>query len=566
MLPVFTMHSLFLITLLASTVIATPSVSIKDGLILGSTSNAVDTFLGIPYADPPTGNLRFRRAQPLSKSLGTFNATTIPRACPQKIMTGDLPILASFPEEASALYSSYNTTIDPSGEDCLTLNIQRPANITANTKIPVLFWIYGGAFEQGATSRFDYTHLVAKSIELGEPIIVVAVNYRLGTFGFLGGKELKAEGNTNLGLRDQRLALEWVQENIEEFGGDPEKVTIWGQSAGAVSIYSHLLINGGDNTSNRTGKPLFRAGILISGTSFPAEAVNSPTAQSLFDRIASAVGCAPAPSASSSSLECLRQAPYEKLVDATNALPYLFSPQGFYLNFMPRPDDSDNFFTASELGPTHGIADVPLIVGHQEDEATVFLAPTAEVSTHTALISMLQAVFPSAPHSALEQFVSYYHGDAETGAPFGTNASQNAYPNSKINSAVMTDLLFVFQSRAFISSITGPSQICHHKSPVWASQAAFNHGFPFLGTFHGSDIALMAMGQPKVPYEDTMGRYVRFVTKGVPNLLDGNVEWPAYGEKRNMLQFNVDGEKLITDDFREKAFQYFKTIQGKVRF
>ncbi|KAF2177248.1 alpha/beta-hydrolase [Zopfia rhizophila CBS 207.26] len=567
------MNSLLLITLLITTVFATPSVSTKEGLILGSTSNTVDTFLGIPYADPPIGNLRLRRPQPLSKPLGTFNATAIPRACPQKTLTGDLPILASFPAEVSTVYFSYNITLNVTGEDCLTLNIQRPTNITANAnwrcsvtaKLPVLFWIYGGAFEGGATSRSDYTQLVAKSIELGEPIMVVAVNYRLGTFGFLGGKELKAEGNTNLGLRDQRLALEWVQENIEAFGGDPEKVTIWGQSAGATSVYSHLLINGGDNTSNRTGKPLFHAAIMNSGASFPAEVIDNPTAQSIYDRIVSAVGCAPS-SASISSLECLRDTPYEKLVDATNALPYLYSPQGFHLNYVPRPDDSDSFFTASELEPGHCIADVPLIVGHQEDESTVFMAPTSDVSTSAALVSMLQAMFPSAPRPALNKFVSYYHGDADTGAPFHTNASQEAYPNSKINSAVMTDLPFVFQSRAFVSSITGSSPICRRKSPVWAFQAAYGRGFPLLGTFHGSDLVLMATGQPRVPYEDIVGRYVRFVRVGVPSLPAGKMEWPVYGKKRELLQFNIEGERIIIDNFREEAFQYFRTVRAKFRY
>ena len=463
------------------------------------------------------------------------------------------------------MYYGSNVTINATGEDCLTLNIQRPANITANAKIPVLFWIYGGGWEGGATSASDYKQLVANSIELGEPIMVVAANYRLGTFGYLGGTQLKAEGNTNLGLRDQRLALEWVQENIEAFGGDPEKVTLWGQSAGSVSVYNHLLINGGDNTSNRTGKPLFRAAILNSGASFPAEAIDSPTAQSIYDHISTTVGCA-ASSPSNSSLECLRNAPYEKLVDATNALPYLYSPQGFHLSYVPRPDDSDRFFTASELGPDNCIADVPLIVGHQQDEATVFLAPATNVSTPAALLSMLQALLPTAPPSALDEFVSYYHNDAETGAPFNTNASQETYPNSKINSAVMTDLLFIFQLRAFITSITGPSPICRRNSSVWASQAAYRHGFPLLGTFHGGDLLMMATGQPGVPYQDTVSRYVRFVRDGTPNSPAEKMEWPVYGETKELLQFNVDGERIITDDFREDAFQYFVTVQDKFRY
>jgi carboxylesterase type B len=339
--------SLLPITLLVSTVLAAPSARIKNGFISGSTSDSVDTFRGIPYADPPIGDLRLRRPQPFSKALGNFNAMIVPRACPQKPATGDPPILDSFPPDVKRIYIDYNTPYPSTGEDCLTIDVQRPVNTTADAKLPVLFWIYGGAFEDGATLAYDWTALVAKSAALGEPIIVVKANYRVNTFGFLGGKEVKAEGISNLGLRDQRLALEWVQENIQAFGGDPDQVTIWGQSAGSTSVYSHLRINGGNHASSSTGKPLFRAGIMQSGASFPSEAVDSAKAQANYDFIVRGVGC----DASKSTLECLRNAPYEKLVKATEGLPLLYSPAGFHLNYIPRPDSSDQFFTTSDLLP-----------------------------------------------------------------------------------------------------------------------------------------------------------------------------------------------------------------------
>lgn len=93
--------------------------------------------------------------------------------------------------------------------------------------MPVLVWIYGGGFTAGSTQIYDASAIVQKSMSLGEPIVYVEMNYRLGGFGFLSGKELSEAGATNLGLRDQRKALEWVQENIAKFGGDPDKVTIW---------------------------------------------------------------------------------------------------------------------------------------------------------------------------------------------------------------------------------------------------------------------------------------------------------------------------------------------------
>lgn len=104
---------------------------------------------------------------------------------------------------------------------------------------------------------------VEESVKQGQPVIVVTSNYRVAGYGFLGGKDLLAEGSTNLGLRDQRLGLEWVSDNIEAFGGDPEKVTIWGESAGSISVFSHMVAYDGDHTYK--GKPLFRGAMMNSG-------------------------------------------------------------------------------------------------------------------------------------------------------------------------------------------------------------------------------------------------------------------------------------------------------------
>jgi len=172
--------------------------------------------------------------------------------------------------------SPFFQTIINSGEDCLNLNVQRPTGTTSRSKLPVVVWFFGGGFERGSTQIYDGTGLITKSLHLGSPIIYVAVNYRVGGFGFLAGSELQADGSTNLGLRDQRLGLEWVAENIAAFGGDPTKVTIWGQSAGSISVFDQTIINGGDNTYN--GQPLFRGAIMDSGSLAPAMSVSSPRA------------------------------------------------------------------------------------------------------------------------------------------------------------------------------------------------------------------------------------------------------------------------------------------------
>ncbi|CRK15376.1 hypothetical protein BN1723_017425, partial [Verticillium longisporum] len=111
----------------------------------------------------------------------------------------------------------------------------KPEGTKADAKLPVLYWIFGGGFQLGWSSMYDGTGLINHGVDLKKPFIFVAVNYRVAGFGFMPGKEILADGSSNLGLLDQRMGLEWVADNIASFGGDPSKVTIWGESAGAIS-------------------------------------------------------------------------------------------------------------------------------------------------------------------------------------------------------------------------------------------------------------------------------------------------------------------------------------------
>jgi carboxylesterase type B len=183
---------------------ASPTVGIKNGTIVGSSFDGVDSFLGIPFAKPPTGTLRLKPPQQIDTSWGTLVATSSPTACPQMIIPPQSP--SSGPA---------SPTPSPQGEDCLTINVQRPSNVMHGKKLPVLFWIFGGGFEIGASQQYNASVIVQESSGLGEGIVFVAVNYRLNGFGFLAGKELQKDGSTNLGLRDQRAGLRWVAENIE---------------------------------------------------------------------------------------------------------------------------------------------------------------------------------------------------------------------------------------------------------------------------------------------------------------------------------------------------------------
>jgi carboxylesterase type B len=203
-------------------------------------------------------------------------------ACPQFFFSTDNDNIPS-----DALGIILNTPLfqaaTNAGEDCLTVNVQRPAGTTSESKLPVLFWIFGGGFELGSTQMYDGTSLVAESVAQGKPVVFVAVNYRVGGFGFMPGKEILADGSANLGLLDQRLGLQWVADNIASFGGDPDKVTIWGESAGSISVFDQMALYDGANTYN--GKPLFRAGIMNSGSVVPADPVDCPKGQAVYDEV-----------------------------------------------------------------------------------------------------------------------------------------------------------------------------------------------------------------------------------------------------------------------------------------
>jgi para-nitrobenzyl esterase len=187
-------------------------VAIDSGAVHGSATADVVSFKGIPYAEPPVGPLRWRMPQPVKPWEGVRETTNFGPSCMQ---TDDVP----------------------KSEDCLTLNVWRPAADSA-TPLPVMVWIHGGALVHGGTSIYPGGALARQGV------VVVSMNYRMGRLGFFAHPALAAEApgdvRGNYGIMDQRAALEWVQRNIAAFGGDPKQVTIFGESAGGGSVMVHL--------------------------------------------------------------------------------------------------------------------------------------------------------------------------------------------------------------------------------------------------------------------------------------------------------------------------------------
>ncbi|KAJ5712451.1 carboxylesterase family protein [Penicillium malachiteum] len=197
------------------------------------------------YYGTPVGDLRFRDPQSLNTSWsGERNATEMGYMC-----YGYGPTQQVLGEYVS--------------EDCLTLNIFRSNNGTSTSKLlPVVVYIHGGLFKHGSgrDPRYNMTSLLQVAVQNDQQFIGVTLNYRLSYWGFLYGQEVAEEGVANLGLKDQRLALQWVSENIKAFGGDPEKITIWGQEAGVYSVGLQLLACGGRDDG------LFRGAVAQSGS------------------------------------------------------------------------------------------------------------------------------------------------------------------------------------------------------------------------------------------------------------------------------------------------------------
>ncbi|KAF2098829.1 alpha/beta-hydrolase [Rhizodiscina lignyota] len=544
---------------------SSPRVSISNGTVIGTSSDGVDTFLGIPYAQPPTDSLRLKRPQALSHTFGTIQATSIPRACPPLKVRADPQMLSQIPPEIAGHLATYFQEPTFIGEDCLTLNVQRPASVTPNSKLPVLVWIYGGGFEQGSTQQYDFARLVNTSIALEHPIIVVQMNWRVSAFGFLGGKELQQDGSTNLGLRDQRFALQWIAENIEAFGGDPSRVSIWGESGGSMSVFDHTMINGGDHTYN--GKPLFRGAILNSGAVGPALPVDAAVAQKTYDTIVDTAGC----SSSTDTLACLRDLPYEAFLNASNVTPNMFNQDGVAVAFTPRPDPSDNFFPVSPdevlVSSPPKVAPVPILAGTMEDEGTLFALALYRAPTKDALIDIIHGIAPTCPRSTFERLFSFYPDEPSHGSPFGTGEANELYPGYKRNAAIAGDLCFAFQHRLLLEAV---SDII----PTWSYLSTYGRQTPLIGTFHGADVALLATGFIDPLYRAMVQYIVSFVHHLDPNVIskmDGGArglpEWPRYGKKnKDMMQFTDQGLQIGKDDFRQEAFNYFSSQISQMRW
>ena len=342
-------------------------VKVDGGLLEGTIENGITIYRGIPFAAPPVGDLRWRPPQPAKNWEGILKADTFAPACPQQ------------PGIFTTGFTKYGFS-----EDCLYLNIWKP-NETSDKKLPVMVWIFGGGFTSGSASG-DFT-TGEKLAEKG--VILINISYRLGVFGFLAHPELTDESKNhasgNYGLLDQIAALKWIRKNIESFSGDPDNITIFGQSAGGISV--SIL------AASPLAKGLFQRAICMSGGSFyPASLKKDPEYSIQLLKGAEMSGVEFTKRMGVNSIKELRKIESEKfLTDPMSSIGGIFPIIDNYVII----DDQYKLYKEGKFN------DVPVMIGSTSDEGsllTIISKPSEYVeSTHKRFGSLATKVLSLYP-------------------------------------------------------------------------------------------------------------------------------------------------------------------------
>ena len=499
-------------------------VQTSFGPVEGFENEGVFSYRSIPYAAPPLGELRWKPPVEPAPWTETLATTERPNGCVQAAFNG-LPIPGFV-----------------AGEDCLYINVDTP---TAGSDLPVMVWIHGGGFTLGEGVQAD-GGTAGKLIAQQTDTVVVSMNYRLGQLGLLAHSALSAESETgasgNYGLMDQVAALRWVQENVAAFGGDPENVTIFGESAGAFSVCGHL-------TSPKSAG-LFHKAILQSGScERPWSTLEAAEAQG--DAFAGALGC----TEDEDVLACMRAKPAKEVLDALPPGPnFGFNPsEGPSGSWWPILDG--DFFTeqAADAFASGDFNQVPTILGFTRNEARLFV--------------WLGEIDQTAPLTITEenyelQIARLVGGDME----LATRAVAE-YPLADFSepavalAEVATDVIFRCPGKQEIAKIAefAPAYLYQFEYPKVRSQLELAIQFNVLdaelpsyglGAFHAADVPYVFGYSPILGFDlsdgielilnewdegtederlwlEMLGYFARFASTGDPNG-DGALAWPLY--------------------------------------
>ncbi|KAF9529883.1 Alpha/Beta hydrolase protein [Crepidotus variabilis] len=530
---------------------SSPVVKLAYGSFQGNnTSDGLDLFLGIPFAAPPVGDLRFAYAAPPTPFQGVRQAVSFGAACPQQdlITPPRLPFTFPPPKQANS-------------EDCLFINVYRPAFIPAGKKLPVIFSqghsrlrILLGGFQIGDSSLLVGSDLVKRSVALNASVIYVSSNYRLNAFGFLGGKEIQEAGIGNAGFQDQVVALEWVQKYISEFGGDRERVTIWGESAGSISVALHILANDGNSND------LFSGAIMDSGFTIPLPEVESR--QSWFDLMTDSTSC----SNSTDRLGCLRGVPWEQLLAAVNQTPNFLQYTSVNITWGPMIDGK-LIARDPRVSLLEGkYAKIPFIVGDDKDEGTrlspIQHDPTDDASrTEPQFFEYVKSNFlPNVTDAQLKAIALAYPEDPAQGSPFDTGSAYALTPEFKRIAAFQGDLFFHGPRRNFL-------RILSKTQPGYAFLYS-RVTIPEIGAFHSSELPELHGQANGTNFAgvDFVESSVFFTNNGNPNAPKDSIshlsnitwdKWSSSNKNPPVLNFldPTPSVEITFDNFRNDSIQ-----------
>jgi para-nitrobenzyl esterase len=507
----------------------------EAGFISGQSDGQIDKFLGVPYAAPPTGDLRWKAPQPAPGWSGIRDATALANECTQ-------------------LQNSKGGQVVAGSEDCLYLNVYRPANTRRSQLLPVLVFVHGGLNHRDSGKDYDPTKMVSKT-----GIIVVTVDYRLNVFGFLALPSLDSEaGNSssgNYGLLDQQAALRWVHQNILGFGGDPTNVTLAGESAGAIDTCANLTSPGAAGLFSK---------VIMESTYCPA--APHEEALSTSAPVAMAAGCPDAQSAASclrgkAAADVLQAAtPLNPIVGGVTAIP------GKSTGFNASPNFGNDVLP---MKPSDALASghwnwATILLGSNHDEAALFVAPAMigkvklplSVDGYKAIVASQYRSFAPAVLNEynLDQFKNpfiAYADEATDDSPFGCAVTQL----SQTLSASAPVYRYEFDDAG---------------APTPGGNAVgIPAGFS-LGAYHGSELQyLFKMTQlpgPQTPAQqqlsDQMIQYwTNFVKTGNPN--GSGPEWPLYNAYTSqILSLRPEGSVVINNFDADHHCAFWATAPG----
>lgn len=488
----------------------TDVIKLSAGPVSGKTESGTRVFMGIPYAAPPTGKLRWSPPQEAPAWTEVKLATSFAPSCPQPKQQPD----GNF------------------SEDCLYLNVWTPAK-KAGERLPVMVWIHGGGFNFGSSSlpEYDGGNLARKGV------VVVTINYRLGPLGYLVHPSLSGESEHNVsgnyGLLDQIAALQWVRKNIAAFGGDTEHVTLFGQSAGSRSVSLQMI--------SPLSKGLFHRAIAESGGPIIGSEYLSPNfngdienAGAMGQKLAAKLNCDKAADIPA----CMRAKSAQEVIAAAACKTDLFDDGGMF--FAPVFDSwvlPENPLTAYSSGQQHT---VPLITGSTLNEGNIYLTnePNLPVKKY---VSFLKTKFPDSYAEALALFPVRQGEYANHALDNFITVAANAQPARLIAQAMKQKKV-----KAYLYQFT--------RRPDTAMTRK-------LGVHHGVELAYVFGNMKKSDgYTDTdlelshemMAYWVNFARTGDPNG-KGHLNWPQYDGKSDInLEFS-DTIRINNHLFRKES-------------